>query len=82
VATEEYNDYLQCMPLTLEERVEELEKKFIELMRKSASVETRNRKWQETFGLSREDDEGFSEMVRLGQEYRRSLSSQDGRADS
>jgi hypothetical protein len=34
----------------------------------------KKRKWQETFGLSRDDD-GFREMVELGEQYRRNLGS-------
>ena len=33
---------------------------------------SRKKDWQRTFGLSRGDD-GFKEMVNLGQQYRRSL---------
>jgi hypothetical protein len=64
--------YGQGMALTLEERVELLEKKFVELTGKGDTRKT----WQRTFGMSR-DDPGFEEMMRLGQEYRRNLAEQD-----
>jgi hypothetical protein len=66
------------MPLTLEKRVEELERKVSKLAMKPHSPSKKN--WRKTFGFSRED-EGFMEMVRRGQEYRRGLS-KNGRADS
>jgi hypothetical protein len=63
---------VEGMTLTLEERVELLEKKFVEL----TGSEPKGKTWQRTFGMSREDP-GFEEMMRLGQEYRRNLAEQD-----
>lgn len=57
------------MPPTLEKRVEELERKFSEFSKSKDS-------WKQTFGRAR-DDEGFEELVRLGQEYRRNLNGRD-----
>ena len=62
------------MSLSLEQRVEELERKIGELTRGSSRDQNGN--WQQTLGLSRDDD-GFLEMVRLGEQYRRNLSRQD-----
>jgi hypothetical protein len=56
------------MAQTLEKRVEELERRLDELTSQPAVAGKRD--WLKTFGLSR-DDEGFSELVKLGQEYRR-----------
>jgi hypothetical protein len=67
------------MAQTLEERMQELEKKMSELAAQYGSANKRN--WQQTFGLSR-DDQGFEEMVRLGQEYRRNLTERDNGAGS
>jgi hypothetical protein len=67
------------MPLTLEKRVEDLERKFIELSKQSGS--TQKPDWRRTFGLSR-DDEGFPDLVRLGQEIRRNCADLDQGADS
>jgi len=69
------------MSPTLEQRVEELEKQLAELTRQPLNVKPSNAKWQQTFGLSR-DDAGFEEMVRLGREYRENLRNQDRLADS
>ena len=73
--------YYGAMPQTLEQRVEELEKKLADLTGQSPKEKPRNAAWQRTFGLSR-DDEGFEEMVRLGREYRKNLGKQDDLADS
>lgn len=58
------------MSTELEKRVEELEKRVNELVTRSAYAI--NRDWQRTFGFSR-NDAGFSELVRLGQQYRRGV---------
>jgi hypothetical protein len=58
------------MAQTLEERVEELEKKFSELS--SQTREASSKDWLRTFGMSR-GDQGFDEMIQLGREYRRKL---------
>lgn len=59
------------MTLTLEQRVEELEKKVGEL-----SAGARKQQWRATFGMAR-DDSGFDEMVQLGQAYRKGLQLRD-----
>jgi hypothetical protein len=66
------------MSMTLEKRVEELERKFSRLAEQTAASK---KNWQRTFGFSRED-EGFGDLVRRGEEYRRSLGNGNGRADS
>jgi hypothetical protein len=60
------------MPLTLEERVEQLERKVVQL---SANVPN-EKPWRRTFGMSR-GDPGFEEMLRLGREYRQALREPD-----
>ena len=67
------------MAQTLEERMQALEKKVSELVAQQSSKKKGS--WQDTFGLSR-DDQGFQEMVHLGQEYRRNLREQGNGADS
>ena len=69
------------MSQTLEQRVEQLEKKFAELASQPRDSTPPATKWQETFGLSREDA-GFDEMVRLGREYRENLRTKDRLAGS
>jgi len=64
--------YLPGMSRTLEKRVEKLEHKLAELTNGVTARKSRKKDWQRTFGLSRGDD-GFKEMVNLGQQYRRSL---------
>ena len=66
------------MVQTLEQRMERLEKKVEELVAQKAADK---KDWQRTFGLSRHD-EGFNEMVRLGQEYREQLEHQETGAGS
>ena len=66
------------MAPTLEKRVEELERRLDELASQSSAAK---RDWLKTFGLSR-DDEGFSELAKLGQEYRQNLNQRDQSADS
>jgi hypothetical protein len=62
------NCYFKDMAQTLEQRVDELEKKVSELT--PTVVGSTARDWKATFGLSK-DDEGFDEMNRLGRDYRR-----------
>ena len=73
--------YLPGMSLTLEKRVEKLEKKLAELINGVTTRKPRKKDWQRTFGLSRGDD-GFREMVNLGRQYRRSLGDKGGGAGS
>jgi hypothetical protein len=58
------------MSMTLEKRVEELERKFSRLAEQTAASK---KSWQKTLGFSR-GDEGFDDLVRRGEEYRRGLS--------
>jgi hypothetical protein len=67
------------MSMTLEKRVEELERKFSRLAEQTAASSKKS--WQKTLGFSR-GDEGFDDLVRRGEEYRRGLSNGNGRADS
>lgn len=67
------------MAQSLEERMQALEKRVNELIAQQGS--RRKGRWEETFGLSR-DDPGFQEMVQLGQEYRRNLKEHDNGAGS
>jgi hypothetical protein len=62
------------MTNTLEQRVEEMEKKFSAFA--SQLSEDGKKDWLKTFGQSR-DDAGFDEMIELGREYRRNLDRQD-----
>ena len=64
--------YVCCMSQTLERRVEELEHKLADLATQFADLNSRQKDWRRTFGLSR-GDEGFKEMMRLGRDYRQSL---------
>lgn len=66
------------MSPTLEQRVEELERKFSRLAGETAESK---KSWQKTLGFSRGDD-GFEDLIRRGQEYRRGLGNANGRADS
>ena len=66
------------MSATLEQRLEELERKFSRLAKETAASK---KSWQKTFGFSR-GDEGFEDLIRRGQEYRRGLGNGNGRADS
>src|SRR5438876_4365036 len=60
--------YLPGMSQTLEQRVEDLEKKVAELSAE-ASRPTRKKDWRRTIGIFK-DDPDFEEAVRLGREYR------------
>ena len=60
--------YLRGMSQTLEQRVEELEKKVAELSGKSSLAVRSKDPWR-TFGIFK-DDPDFQEAVRLGREYR------------
>jgi hypothetical protein len=60
--------YLPRMPQTLEQRVEELEKKVAELSGEPARL-TPKKDWRRTIGIFK-DDSDFDEAVRLGREYR------------
>jgi hypothetical protein len=62
------------MQPTLEKRVEDLERKFAELTKRSGT-DTKST-WRQTFGFSK-NDEGFDEMVRLGREYRENVGKTD-----
>lgn len=57
------------MSQTLEERVEQLEIEIAELGGKGARSPRKKNPWR-TFGVF-QNDPGFEEAVRLGQEYRR-----------
>ena len=56
------------MSKTLEQRVEELEKKVAELSAPPVGSK-RKKDWRRTFGIF-QDDPSFDEVVRLGREYR------------
>jgi hypothetical protein len=60
--------YVFGMAQTLEQRVEQLEKKVAELSGKTASTARRKDPWR-TYGVFK-DDPDFEEAVRLGREYR------------
>ncbi|MBI2927057.1 MAG: transferase hexapeptide repeat containing protein [Verrucomicrobia bacterium] len=57
------------MTQTLEQRVEELEKKVAELSAQVLGLQPREKDWLSTFG-SMPDDELTREAERLGREYR------------
>ncbi len=59
------------MSTTVEKRLDELEKKVEDLTRLIAPSAKRDKDWRRTFGMSA-NDPGFDEMVKLGQEYRKS----------
>lgn len=61
------------MAPTLEQRMDEVEKKLAQLISQLAMPKAHG--WEQTFGLSR-DDAGFEEMCELGRDYRRSLRDQ------
>jgi hypothetical protein len=61
--------YPPAMSLTLEKRVEELEKKVAELSAQVLGLQPREKDWLGTFG-SLPDDELTREAQRLGREYR------------
>ena len=56
------------MSQTLEERVQELEKKVAELSAQPERI-TRKKDWRRTIGIFHNDPD-FEEAVRLGREYR------------
>jgi len=62
-------DYLSAMSQTLENRVEELERKFSELAAQVLDLKRRKKDWRSTFGTL-EDDEITREAERLGRDYR------------
>jgi hypothetical protein len=57
------------MPQTLEERVEELERKVAELSAQALDLRPPQKDWRRTVG-SMTDDEMAREAERLGREYR------------
>jgi predicted nucleic acid-binding Zn-ribbon protein len=61
--------YIPDMSQTLEERVEELEKKVAELSAQALALRPRQKDWRRTVG-SMTDDEMAREAERLGREYR------------
>jgi len=63
-------DYLSAMSQRLENRVEELERKFSELAAQVLDLKRRKKDWRSTFGIL-EDDEITREAERLGREYRK-----------
>jgi hypothetical protein len=69
------------MAQVLEKRVEELEKQVAKLAALLIERKVLVNAWQETFGLSRDDD-GFREMVQLGREYRQTLDKPNNSAGS
>jgi len=69
------------MPLTLEQRVQAVEKKVAGLANGLARKSRRRKDWRATVGLSK-DDPGFEEMIRLGRKYRRGPGSRYNRAHS
>ena len=63
-------NYLRAMPVTLEKRVEELEKKVAELSAEVLGLQPRKKDWRRTAGTL-EDDETTRSAERLGREYRK-----------
>jgi hypothetical protein len=57
------------MAQTLEQRVEELEKKVGELNAQVLQLRPLEKDWRRTFGIFQNDPD-FEEAVRLGREYR------------
>ena len=57
------------MPVTLEDRVSNLEERLEALASLLRGARPTAKDWRSTFGLSK-DDPGFEEMNRLGREYR------------
>jgi hypothetical protein len=57
-----------AMPQTLEQRIEELERKVVELTAEAPSSSPKKDPWR-TFGIFQNDPD-FEEAVRLGREYR------------
>jgi len=62
-------DYPIFMSQTLEQRIEDLEKRVAELSAQILGLEPRAKDWQSTF-QSLPDDELTREAERLGREYR------------
>ena len=62
-------NYIRAMTPTLEQRVDELEKKFAELSAQVLDLRPRQKDWRRTVG-SMPDDELTREAERLGREYR------------
>ena len=62
-------NYVRAMTPTLEQRVEELEKKVAELSAQVLSLRPLKKDWRRTVG-SMEDDEITRDAERLGREYR------------
>jgi predicted nucleic acid-binding Zn-ribbon protein len=62
-------NYIPAMSQTLEERVEELERKVAELSAQTLELRPRLKDWRRTVG-SMTDDEMAREAERLGREYR------------
>jgi hypothetical protein len=62
-------DYIPGMSQTLEERVEELERKIAELSAQALALRPRQKDWRRTVG-SLIDDAMAQEAQRLGREYR------------
>jgi hypothetical protein len=69
------------MESSLAKRVEELEEKVVELSRVVHSLSSNAKDWRSTLGWSKGDPD-FDEMIRFGREYRESLRTQDGTANS
>ena len=70
VTTILFAGYLSAMSQTLENRVEELERKFSELAAQVLDLKRRKKDWRSTFGTL-EDDEITREAERLGRDYRK-----------
>jgi predicted nucleic acid-binding Zn-ribbon protein len=62
-------NYIPTMSQTLEERVEDLERKVAELTAQTRALRPREKDWRRTVG-SMTDDEMAREAERLGREYR------------
>ncbi|PWU10777.1 MAG: hypothetical protein C5B50_24725 [Verrucomicrobia bacterium] len=69
------------MALTIEQRVEKLEKAFAQMASTKSARKPHKKAWQSTFGLS-QNDPGFGEMARFGRDYRKRLKLQDNGAGS
>lgn len=65
------------MQLTLDERMDALEKQVAALTVGLAVEPPRGKDWHATFGLSKDDPE-FDEMIRLGRLYRTAAGSNEG----
>lgn len=62
--------YLKAMSHTLEQRVEDLEKRFAELSAKLSRMEPAKKDWRSTVGTLQNDDLS-RDAERLGREYRK-----------